>query len=231
MATSRASTTNAGEVGAICSRFRRLYLPAVCDAVYSLGLPEQVLPMSLRPLLPDVRIVGHAFTVEGRDLEPVGWDEGLTRMRPYLEVFDRLETDSILVSTTPTGAVGHFGELTANSAAAHGCVGCILDGNLRDIEGMRAIGFQVFYRGLSPLNGIGRWEMVAHSRSVEIGGVTIHPGDIVFAEYDGILVVPRQDAERVLLAAEEIVEAEGRVRHEMREGLSARESLDRHGHI
>ena len=115
-------------------------------------------------------------------------------MRPYLEMFERLTPDSVLVSTTPGGKVGHFGELTANAARAHGCVGMILDGNLRDIEGLRAIGFPVFYRDLSPLNGIGRWEMTASQQPVAIGGVTVNPGDIVFAEFDGVLVVPRADA-------------------------------------
>ena len=72
--------------------------------------------------------------------------------------------------------MGHFGELTANAARAHGCVGMILDGNLRDIEGLRAIGFPVFYRDLSPLNGIGRWEMTASQQPIAIGGVTVQPG-------------------------------------------------------
>ena len=76
----------------------------------------------------------------------------------------------------PPARAGHFGELTANAARAHGCVGCILDGNLRDIEGLRAIGFPVFYRDLSPLNGIGRWEMTASQQPIAIGGVTVQPG-------------------------------------------------------
>jgi regulator of RNase E activity RraA len=219
------------ELAELCARFRKLYMPGVCDALFELGLPEQVLPTSLRPLFPEQRIVGHAFTVEGHDIPPVGWDAGIIRMRPYLEVFEQLEPDSVLVSTTPEGRVGHFGELTANAAKAQGCVGCVLDGNLRDIEGLRAIDFQVFYRDLSPLNGIGRWEMIASQQPVVIGGVTINPGDIVFGEFDGILVVPQENAERVLLKAEEIVEAEGRVRAEVAEGIAPSESFDRHGHI
>ena len=215
----------------LCERFRKLYMPAVCDAVYELGLPEQVLPTYLRPLFPEQRIVGRAFTVEGREIAQVGWDEGVARMRSYLEMFERLEPDTVLVSTTPSGRVGHFGELTANSAKAHGCVGCILDGNLRDIEGMREIGFQVFYRDLSPLNGIGRWEMIASQHPVMIGDVTVKPNDIVFAEFDGILVVPHEHAEAVLVRAESIVNAEKQVRDELSQGLSPNASFDRHGHI
>jgi regulator of RNase E activity RraA len=225
------ATATGTAVNELCARYRALYLPAVADALYELGLPEQVLPTYLKPLFPDKRVVGVAFTVEGRELPNLGWDEGIVRMRSYLDVFERLQPDDVLVSATPTGRVGHFGELTANSAKAHGCVGCVLDGNLRDVEGMREAGFQVFYRDFSPLNGIGRWEMIASQEPVRIGEVIVRPGDIVFGEFEGILVIPRAEAERVLAKAEEIVAAEGRVRDEMRQGISPFASFERHGHI
>jgi len=226
-----ASTSSAIALHDLCERYRRLYMPAVCDALFHLHLEEKVLPSWLRPLYPEQRIVGEAFTVEGHDIPDVGWDEGIVRMRSYLDMFEQLTPDSLLVSTTPGGRVGHFGELTANAARAHGCVGAILDGNLRDIEGLREIGFQVFYRDLSPLNGIGRWEMIASQQPVAIGSVVVEPGDIVFGEFDGILVIPRVDAVTVLEKAEEIVGAEGLVRAEVRGGDSPWSSFERHGHI
>jgi 4-hydroxy-4-methyl-2-oxoglutarate aldolase len=220
------------ETAELCARYRAVYMPAVCDALYALGIPEQVLPTTLRPLFPEQRIVGRAFTIAGRAIEPrLSWDEGIERIRSYLEIFQRLEPDSLLVHVNGDSSVGHFGELTANSAKTHGCVGCVLDGNLRDIEGLREIGFQVFYRDLSPLNAIGRWEMFAAQAPVTIGEVTIHPGDVVIAEFDGVLVVPSADAERVLERAEEIVEAEGKVRTDMRAGVSPLDSLQKYGHI
>lgn len=216
----------------LCARYRRLYMPAVADALYELGMPEQVLPTELRPLFPEDRIAGIAFTVRGRAIDPpIGWEPGIERITSYLRVFEQLEPDSVMVSVNPDSPVGHFGELTGNSAKQHGCVGVILDGNLRDIEGLREIGFQVFYRDLSPLNAIGRWEMVESQIPVSIGGTTINPGDVIIGEFDGILVVPGQDAEEVLVAAETIVGAEALVRNEMRDGESPLSSLERHGHI
>lgn len=216
----------------LCERYRRLYMPAVCDAVYSLGMEEKVLPSSLRPLFPEERIAGIAYTVVGKAIEPpIEWDPGIERISSYLEMFEHLPTDSVLVSVNPDSHVGHFGELTGNSARARGCVGVILDGNLRDIEGLRDIGLQVFYRDLSPLNAIGRWEMVQSQVPVSVGGVTISPGDVVIAEFDGILVVPAADAEQVLIRAEEIVGSEALVREEMQAGGSPLSSLERHGHI
>lgn len=216
----------------LCARYRRLYVPAVCDALYELGLPEPVLPSTLRPLDPHQRIAGIAFTLIGRAIDPpVGWEAGIERIAGYLDLFPRLPSDSILVSVNPGSEVGHFGELTATSARRHGCVGAILDGNLRDVAGLRDIGFQVFYRDLSPLNAIGRWEMAEAQVPVTIGEVTIHPGDVVVAEFDGIVVVPAAEAERVLEAAEAIVGSEVHVRAEMAAGESPLASLQRHGHI
>lgn len=216
----------------MCSRYRELYVPAVSDALYELGMPEQVLPSALRPLFPEQRMVGIAFTVLGRAIDPpIEWDPGVERIKSYLGVFERLEPDSVLVSVNPDSHVGHFGELTGNSAQQRGCAGVVLDGNLRDVGGLREIGFQVFYRDLSPLNAIGRWEMEASQVPVTIDGVTIEPGDVIIGEFDGLVVVPGRVAERVLEAAEGIVGAESQVRDEMRAGESPLASLDRHGHI
>lgn len=200
--------------------------------MYEMGLPEPVLPSGLRPLFPDQRLVGIAHTVLGAAIEPtVGWDEGIERISPYLRVFEELQPNSVLVSKNPDSRVGHFGELTANAAASRGCVGTILEGNLRDVEGLRDIGFPVFYSDFSPLNAIGRWEMVDTQIDVTIGDVTVSPGDLVFGEYEGIVVVPQEHAESVLLKAEEITAAEGKVREEVSSGVAPLDSLDRHGHI
>jgi regulator of RNase E activity RraA len=216
----------------LCARYQRLWVPVVCDAMYQLGIPETVLPSWLRPLLPDQRIAGIAFTVLGRGINPpVDWDEGIDRISSYLRVFEQLQPGDLIVSVTTESHVGHFGELTGNAAKARGCVGVILDGNLRDIEGLRDIDFQVFYRDLSPLNGIGRWEMLGAQIPVQLGDVTVRPGDVIVAEFDGAIVVPAGEAERVLFKAEEIAGAESRVRREVSTGTSPMSSFERHGHI
>jgi len=216
----------------LAARYRRLYVSAVCDALYSMGLPEQVLPSYLRPLFPEQRMAGLAFTLRGEPIDPpIPWEPGIERIASYLEMFEQIHPDSILVSVNPNSHVGHLGELTGNSAQHRGCTGVVLDGNLRDIEGLRNIGLQVFYRDLSPLNAIGRWEMTGLQVPVTVGGVVIHPGDLIIGEFDGVLVVPAASAEQVLLRAEEIAEAEGRVRADMRAGLSPMDGLAKHGHI
>lgn len=215
----------------LCARYRKLYMPAVADAIYRSGGTEQVLPSSLRPLFPETRVVGVAFTVQGTAIEQCGWEEGVGRIDSYLRVFDELQPDDVLVSVNGESHVGHFGELTGNSAQLHGCRGVILDGNLRDIQGLREIGLQVFYRDLSPLNAIGRWEMAASQVPVRIGDIDIYPGDIIFAEFDGVLVIPEAEAEAVLLAAEAVEKGEELVRADLRDGMSPADGLAKHGYI
>ena len=216
----------------LCLRYRNLWVPVVCDAMYQLGIPEPVLPSWLRPLIPDQRIAGIAFTVLGRGINPpIDWDAGIGRMASYLRVFERLQPDDLMVSVTTESHVGHFGELTANAAKSRGCVGAILDGNLRDVAGLREIDFQVFYRDVSPLNGIGRWEMLDAQIPVRLGDVIVHPGDVIVADFDGVVVVPSAEAERVLTKAEEITGAESQVREEVRAGTPPMTSFETHGHI
>ena len=216
----------------LCERYRRIGVSVVCDALYELGMPERVLPSALQPLMPDVRMAGIAYTLQGRAIRPgVGWDRGLERIKSYLEMFKELTPDSVLVSYNPDSEVGHFGELTGNAAKTRGCAGVVLEGNLRDLDGLLDIDLQVFYRDLSPLNAIGRWEMAASQVPVTIGDVTVEPGDMVIGDRDGVLVVAGSESERVLAQAESIVGSEELVRADMRAGATPWEGLERHGHI
>ena len=210
------ATAEATSLHELCERFRRIYMPAVADAMYHLGSKEQVLPSSLRPLHPEQRIVGEAFTLEGRDIVPRvgvgGRDRADAPLPPDVRA---LTPDSVLVHTTPAPATaGHFGELTGNSARRAAAQGVILDGNVRDIEGLRAAGLP----GLLPRPlAAERDRALGDDRDAAAGDDRRRhgrPGDIVHAEFDGILVVPREHALAVLEKAEEIVGGEGRVREE-----------------
>lgn len=217
----------------LCRRYRQVYLPAVADALYELGCQEGLLPSSLRPLLPTKTMVGEAFTITGKDIvPPLGWDEGRLRVRKYLEILSTVTPDCVLVHTNEgSSIVGNFGELSANAVQQRGCAGVVLPGNLRDSAGMREIDFQIFYQDLSPLNGIGRWEVVSCQTPVTVGSVAISPGDIIFGDFDGIIAIPRSKAEAVLLKAEAIVASEELVRVDMRAGVGPLDSFQRHGHF
>jgi regulator of RNase E activity RraA len=106
--------------------------------------------------------------------------------------------------------------------------GAIIDGMSRDSRMIRNMDFTLFCRGFSPLDSKGRTDVIAHSVTIECGGVTVHPGDIVFGDYDGIVVIPAQIADECLRKAYEKVDAENVVRDEILAGASAKDVWEKY---
>ncbi len=122
-----------------------------------------------------------------------------------------------------------MGELLSTASKCRGAVGCVTDGLVRDVKHIRQMGFPVFHGGIGPLDTKGRARMVEMDTPVECGGVQIHPGDLVFGDLDGVVVIPQAQAAAVLARAFEKVTAENTTREELLEGLLLREVYERHG--
>jgi regulator of RNase E activity RraA len=104
--------------------------------------------------------------------------------------------------------VAAMGGLMGTAAKSRGMAGMVLDGAVRDVREIRALGLPVFARSVSPANAVGRFASVANNVPVECAGVTITPGDIVVASEEGVVVVPKDRAAEVLKRAEEIAQRE-----------------------
>jgi regulator of RNase E activity RraA len=124
---------------------------------------------------------------------------------------------------------GIWGELLSTAARNAGCAGAIIDGAVRDVAKMNELGFRVFARGTCPLDSLHRQRVTAVDVAVEIGGVRIAPGDLLFADLDGVVVVPRKIEAEALAKAWEKVTAENRVRDEIRAGSKAGEVFRKYG--
>jgi regulator of RNase E activity RraA len=122
-----------------------------------------------------------------------------------------------------------WGELLSTAARAHGAVGAVIDGLTRDAAKILAMDFPVFAAGFSPLDSKGRLDAVSHGQPIQIGNCTIRPGDWVFGDIDGVVVVPAELAERVFPLALEKVRGENRVRTELAKGRSVREVFAEYG--
>ncbi len=126
-------------------------------------------------------------------------------------------------------ASGVWGELLSTAAANSGCRGALVDGAVRDVVKMNAMGFVVFARGTCPRDSLHRQRVVALDVAVEVGGVTIAPGDLVLADDDGAVVIPREVEAEALSRAREKVEAENVVRDAIRAGLKSTEAFRKYG--
>lgn len=203
---------------------KQLYVPVVSDILDSLGYRNQAMHPRLRPLLPDIRncgFVGRARTVNWVATEYIVEED------PYgkeIDVIDSIHPGDVLVhSTDYSGRIAPWGELMSTIAKRNGAVGCVCDALIRDCVRIIDMGFPVYYAGIAPLDSKGRGLVVAYDVPIRCGEVIVHPGEIVFADYDGIIVIPKAVEKDVLALALEKVGKENVTRQELLRGKTLRE--------
>jgi regulator of RNase E activity RraA len=113
-------------------------------------------------------------------------------------------------------------------ARRKGVAGCVCDSQIRDCVKIIELGFPVYYAGIRPLDSKGRGMVMAYDVPIHCGEVLVHPGDLVFADYDGIVVIPQQVEKQVLRLAHEKAGKESLSRQELLAGKSLREVYDRY---
>jgi regulator of RNase E activity RraA len=152
---------------------------------------------------------------------------------PYeleLRTIDACEPDDVFIAAAAGDMTsGIWGELLSTAARNRGCIGAIVDGAVRDVAKMRAMEFPVFARGTSAYDSRDRQTVVDCQVPVEIGGVTVTPGDLLIADIDAVVVVPRDVETEVIRLAWEKVHAENAVRDAIRGGLNAAEAYRKFG--
>jgi 4-hydroxy-4-methyl-2-oxoglutarate aldolase len=207
-----------------------LYVAAVCDVLDSLGYRHQAMSHRLRPLLPDRKdcgFVGRARTLRWMEADYVREDN------PYgleIEAVDSLEPGDVVVhSTDYAGTNAPWGELMSTVAKRNGAVGCVCDSQIRDCNRIIEMGFPVYYSGIRPLDSMGRGIVMAYDVPVRSGDVLVKPGNLIFADFDGIVVVPDEVEETVLMKAREKVQKEDLSRRELLAGKSLREVYMKYG--
>ena len=205
---------------------RALYSAVIADVLDGLGLREQAVSAELRLASGHGVLVGRAKTTLWEDL-------GSLDPRPYeleLKAVDECGADDVLIAAaggSMRSAI--WGELLSTAARNRGCAGAIVDGAVRDVARMHEMGFTTFARGTCPRDSLHRQRVTAIDAPVEIGGVRICPGDLVFADLDGIVVVPQAVERDALAKAWEKVTAENRTRDEIRAGMTATEVFHKYG--
>ena len=204
----------------------QLYAAVISDALDAAGFREQALSHTIRPLLPETIIVGRAMPVLCLDVYEIP-DE------PYqqeIAAVDSLKQDDVLIcSTNGSTRICFWGELLSTAAQARGARGAVIDGFIRDIRKIVEMRFPIFTTGISPVDSNGRGDVVAYNVPIECGGVTVNPGDIVFGDADGVVIIPQSIEKQVVEAALEKVHGENRTREALREGATLREVYDKYG--
>lgn len=203
-----------------------MYSAVLCDALDSIGYSAQSPRAPLYPLTSDRMIVGRCRTTLWADMfhpDP----------KPYeleLQAVDDCGADEVLIAAAG-GSMrsGIWGELLTTAVCRRGCVGAIVDGAVRDVRKIRAMGFPVVARGTCLYDSKDRQRVIDRDVPVEIDGVVFSPGDLVVADQDGIVVVPQQVEAKVLALAWAKVHDENKVRDAISQGMSAVEAFETYG--
>jgi regulator of RNase E activity RraA len=213
---------------------RELYTAVVEDIMDSIGLRHQFLPPQIKPLRNDMIIVGRSMPVLEADVFTEAHDAASNSVmsRPFglmLQALDDLRPDEVYVCTGASPEYALWGELMSTRAITLGAAGAVVDGYSRDTRGILQLGFPTFsYGGYAQDQGP-RGKVIDFRVPLEIGGVRLEPGDLLFGDLDGVCIIPRAAEEEVVRKALEKGREESVLERALREGMSATEAFARYG--
>jgi len=208
--------------------FGQVAIASLADAVDKVCGQRGYMASGIKPRINDKRICGPAATV----LE-AATDEVLPPQHA-LDLIDEAPRGSVIVISIAGGEpdVAVWGGLMTAGAVANGHAGAVLDGGVRDLSEIRRdYGFPVYARDVSPGTTLGRYRTVASQVPVKVGGIMVHPGDIVVGDVDGVVVVPKERAAEVLAMAQEIDARELEQARLIMAEKSLRKGLAKYGRI
>jgi regulator of RNase E activity RraA len=210
----------------LTERLARCYTGAVHDVLRMMGRADIVLPPEIKAIAPGSRLAGPVWTVSGHI------DRTRTRHETLLgwcTLLAKAPAGHVVVCQPNNHEVALMGELSAQTLAARGVLGYVVDGGSRDTDLVLEQGFPVFCSFLTPSDIVERWIPDRYGEPVTIGGVTITTGDYLLGDRDGVVIIPRALAEEVVARTEEVVATESDMRRALVAGMDPVEAYNRYG--
>jgi len=203
----------------------KLYTPVVGDILDGLGCYHQFLPQEVRPLTNSMKLVGRAMPVlmidvYGPQKKPFGF---------LTEALDQLQENEIYIATGGTKRCAYWGELLTATAKTRKAVGAVLNGWHRDTPQVLSQDWPVFSCGCYAQDSSVRTQVADFRCPIEFGDVWIEPGDIIFGDIDGVLVVPKKYETEVFEKALEKAAGEKLVRKSIEDGMTATQAFAKFG--
>jgi regulator of RNase E activity RraA len=209
-------------------RYEKIYTAAISDIFQARNLHNQWLGPDIKCITKTLErevVAGFAFTVQWIS-DPLP-DE---REKPAARMVESYAEDSIIVVDTGADQVsGFWGELATTICVRNGVRGAVINGGAKDTGFVKQMGFPIFCKFSSPVDGFYRSRLHAWQVPIWFNGIQIRPGDFIVGDSDGVLVIPQEIAEEVLLEAEHIREMETMTRDMLKVGVSAVEASEKTG--
>ena len=205
---------------------QKLASSVISDILDTFGFRDQVMRATIRPLYPEAIVVGRAMPVLYAEVFEIP-------DKPYqmeIEVVDGLRPDDVLVAYAPaTAKAALWGGVLSTAARARGARGAVIEGLTRHVKHITGMAFPVFANGVSPLDAKGRLRVYAYRCAIECGGVLVEPGDIIFGDADGVVVIPQDMVGETVSEALHRVEAEHLTEEELKKGALLRDVYAKYG--
>ncbi|HEX3660865.1 MAG TPA: RraA family protein [Acidobacteriaceae bacterium] len=202
-----------------------LYTPVIGDLLDTLGYFHRFLPPSVQPMLPEMKLAGRAMPVVMIDVYgPQAKPFGL-----LTEALDQLEPGEIYIASGGAMRCAYWGEILTATARTRGAAGAVINGFHRDTPQVLSQRWPVFSRGRYAQDSAVRTQVAAYRCPIEIEGVWIEPGDLVFGDLDGVVVIPRKAEREVIAGALDKARGEKVVRAEIEAGMPSTEAFRKHG--
>jgi regulator of RNase E activity RraA len=204
---------------------RELYTPVVGDILDDLGFTHQFLPQPIQPMREEMKLIGRAMPVVmidvyGKQKVPFG---------KLTEALDQLKTGEIYLASGGDMRCAYWGEILTATARTRGAVGAVINGYHRDTPKVLEQNWPVFSRGRYAQDSGVRTQVADYRCPIEIGGVWAEPGDLVFGDLDGVVIVPKKVETEVMLKALTKARGEKTVRKAIEGGMSSTDAFKKYG--
>lgn len=209
----------------LVGRLEATYSGAVFDVLREMGLPNQALPTTIKPLNPALKLAGPVFTASGRVVE-ISEDQSLQR---WCDLLSQALSDHVVLCQPNDNTLAHMGELSAETLNFRGIRGYMVDGGCRDVDFILRLGFRVFCCNTTPADITGKWSVETLGEPIKIGALTIHSSDYVMGDIDGIVLIPKALVNGCVDRVEELINTESQVRKAILSGVDSKEAYLRYG--
>ncbi len=174
---------------------------------------QGVMDTSIKPVDPKMKMIGRAFTSRCFPGDNLALHQAIYAANPG---------DVLILDLHGYSNAGHFGDIMANACKERGLAGVVIDGSCRDSEDIRELGFPVFVRGFNP-SGTVKESLAVLNVPVSCGGIIVNPGDIIFGDCDGVVVIPKEDEDEVFKKALNKYDHEQEILKELKSGKTTLE--------
>jgi regulator of RNase E activity RraA len=213
---------------------KELFVALVGDVLDKMGYLHQFLPPNIKPLHEDFVVIGRAMPVLETDVfeEVVDGTNNPVMQKPFgimFEALDSLMEGEVYICSGSSPNYALWGGLMSTRAIRLGAAGAVVNGFSRDTKEILSLNYPTFSFGGYAQDQGPRGKVIDYRVPIEISGIRIHPGDMVYGDIDGVLIVPKEAVNEAFTGAIEKARGEQLVKKALQAGMSTVEAFDKFG--